>query len=81
MPTTTDDRRRVISQQLALNLARMEFIRLQSNRLKQRVNPHLALWGSFELSNGSVIYLEAKYHWIDTQMTAEFMPISIGYRW
>ena len=36
---------------------------------------------TFELSNESVIYLEAKYHWVDTQMTAEFMPISIGYRW
>ena len=31
--------------------------------------------------NDSVIYLEAKYHWVDTQATAKFMPISIGYRW
>jgi len=36
---------------------------------------------TFELDNDSVIYLEAKYHWVDTQATAKFMPISIGYRW
>ena len=36
---------------------------------------------TFELENDSVIYLEAKYHWVDTQTTAKFMPISIGYRW
>ncbi len=34
-----------------------------------------------DLDNDSVIYLEAKYHWVDTQATAKFMPISIGYRW
>ena len=36
---------------------------------------------TFELSNESVIYLEAKYHWVDTKVSAKFMPISIGYRW
>jgi len=44
----TSDMRRVLGQQLALNLAHMEFIRLQRNRLTQRVNLHLALGGSFE---------------------------------
>ena len=41
--------RRVLGQQLALNVARMGFIHLQSNRLTQRVNLHLALGGSFEV--------------------------------
>jgi len=45
----TSDMRRVLGQQLALNVARMGFIHLQSSRLTQRVNLHLALGGSFEV--------------------------------
>ena len=36
---------------------------------------------TFELENDWLIYLEAKYHWVDTKVSAKFMPISIGYRW
>ena len=32
-------------------------------------------------SSGSQIFLEAKYHEIDTDRPAEILPISIGYRW
>ena len=45
----TSDMRRVLGQQLALNVARMGFIHLQSSRLTQRINLHLALGGSFEV--------------------------------
>ena len=45
----TSDMRRVLGQQLALNVARMGFIHLQRSRLTQRVNLHLALGGSFEV--------------------------------
>jgi hypothetical protein len=36
---------------------------------------------TFELNNDSVIYLEAKYHWVDTREATKFMPIVVGYRW
>jgi NodT family efflux transporter outer membrane factor (OMF) lipoprotein len=42
------DLRRVQEQQLALYSARVALIRVQSDRLVQRVNLHLALGGSFE---------------------------------
>lgn len=45
----TSDMRRVLGQQLALNGAKMSLIRVQSERLIQRVNLHLALGGSFEV--------------------------------
>jgi outer membrane protein TolC len=42
------DLRRVQEQQLALYSARVALINVQSQRLVQRVNLHLALGGSFE---------------------------------
>lgn len=36
---------------------------------------------TFELDSGSIIYLEAKYHWVDTELATKYMPIVIGYRW
>ena len=41
--------RRVLGQQLTLNVARTGFIHVQSSRLTQRVNLHLALGGNFEV--------------------------------
>jgi opacity protein-like surface antigen len=35
---------------------------------------------TFQTSSGQ-IYLEAVYHWVDTENTAQFVPIQIGYRW
>jgi len=45
----TSDMRRVLGQQLALNVARMGSIHVQSSRLTQRVNLYLALGGNFEV--------------------------------
>ena len=36
---------------------------------------------TFRLPSDSVIYLEAKYHWVDTQATSKFIPVVVGFRW
>lgn len=36
---------------------------------------------TFRLESDSVIYLEAKYHWVGTESTSTFMPINVGFRW
>jgi hypothetical protein len=36
---------------------------------------------TFELDNDSIIYLEAKYHTVETDFQTSYLPISIGYRW
>ena len=36
---------------------------------------------TWELDNDSIVYLEAKYHTIDTEVKTTYIPISIGYRW
>lgn len=36
---------------------------------------------NFELESGSVFYVEAIYHWINTDEPGEFVPVSIGFRW
>lgn len=36
---------------------------------------------TFELSSGAELYLEAVYHWIDTEKGAEYIPVSLGIRW
>ena len=36
---------------------------------------------TFELPSSSQIYIEAKYHWINTKETTQYLPIVIGYRW
>jgi multidrug efflux system outer membrane protein len=43
------DLRSVQQQQLALYWAQVVLLRVQSERLVQRVDPHLALGGSFDL--------------------------------
>jgi opacity protein-like surface antigen len=36
---------------------------------------------NIELASGSQIYLEAKYHYIDTNTAVTIIPIQIGFRW
>lgn len=36
---------------------------------------------TFELPSSSQLYIEAKYHWINTKETTQYLPIVIGYRW
>jgi len=36
---------------------------------------------TFHLQSGAEIYLEAVYHWIQSDNSAEFMPVSVGFRW
>jgi hypothetical protein len=36
---------------------------------------------TFELMSGSQFFLESRYHWIDTDVGTEYVPISIGFRW
>jgi multidrug efflux system outer membrane protein len=50
----TIDLRTVQQQQLALYSARIALLRVQSERLVQRVNLHLALGGSFDVANAPV---------------------------
>jgi opacity protein-like surface antigen len=42
---------------------------------------NLGIGFSFEVGLGSEIYFEAKYHRIETDVAAEYIPINIGYRW
>lgn len=35
---------------------------------------------AFPTSSGE-IYIEADYHWIDTDNTAQMVPVTVGYRW
>jgi hypothetical protein len=46
-----------------------------------RPGANLGLQLSFQLGNDSEIYLEAKYHYINTQVSTTYVPISVGYRW
>jgi opacity protein-like surface antigen len=36
---------------------------------------------SFELANKSLIYIETRYHYINTKESTVYLPIKIGYRW
>ena len=37
---------------------------------------------AFRLGGGNELYLEAKYHWVQTtNETTEFVPINVGFRW
>lgn len=36
---------------------------------------------TFQMRSGAEIYLEALYHWVDTEGSAEYVPITIGVRW
>ncbi len=36
---------------------------------------------TFELSSGSELFLEAKYHSVETDRTTEYVPLTFGYRW
>jgi hypothetical protein len=36
---------------------------------------------TFKLNSGAELYLEAIYHWVDTENSAEFVPIQLGFRW
>jgi opacity protein-like surface antigen len=42
---------------------------------------NLGLGLAFEVGMGSQIYLEAKYHRIETDTATEILPIVVGYRW
>ena len=34
----------------------------------------------FHLGNGSTVYVEARYHWVDTSHATEYIPIVVGYQ-
>ncbi len=36
---------------------------------------------TFHLQSGSEVYLEGVYHWVETDQGAEFVPVSVGFRW
>ena len=36
---------------------------------------------TFELSSGAELYLEATYHWVDTENSASWVPVTFGIRW
>jgi hypothetical protein len=36
---------------------------------------------TFRLGNGSQLYLESIYHWLDTENSAEYLPLTLGVRW
>jgi len=36
---------------------------------------------TFKLGSGNELYIESIYHWIDTENSAEFVPVTIGVRW
>jgi opacity protein-like surface antigen len=36
---------------------------------------------TFNLASDSQIFIEGKYHWIQSDTTGEYLPIVIGYRW
>jgi len=36
---------------------------------------------TFELAGDSIIYIEAKYHTIETEVQTTYIPISVGLRW
>jgi opacity protein-like surface antigen len=42
---------------------------------------NLGVGFGFEVGQGSMIYLEAKYHRIETDVATEMIPIVVGYRW
>ena len=43
---------------------------------------NLGLGLTFEMGSGSQLYLEAKYHRIETDPVAtEYVPLVVGYRW
>ena len=43
---------------------------------------NLGIGLNMEMKNGSQLYFEAKYHWVDSDpQRAEYVPITIGYRW
>ena len=42
---------------------------------------NLGLAITFEVGDGSMIYLEARYTRIETEDATEILPINIGYRW
>ncbi|MFV2073738.1 MAG: outer membrane beta-barrel protein [Thermoanaerobaculales bacterium] len=42
---------------------------------------NLAAAITFEVGEGSMIYVEVKYHRIDSAVTTTYIPISVGYRW
>jgi opacity protein-like surface antigen len=35
---------------------------------------------TFEMQNGGAIFLEARYHYVDTDKATEYLPINIGWR-
>ena len=36
---------------------------------------------TFELDSGSELYIEAIYHWVQTEQVAELIPVTFGIRW
>ena len=36
---------------------------------------------TFQLRSGTELYLEATYHWVDSERSAEFVPVTFGARW
>ena len=36
---------------------------------------------TFKVGLGSQLYIEAKYHRVETERATEYIPLVIGYRW
>ena len=49
---------------------------------QDKIGGNLGLTLSFNLPNDSQIYVEVKYHYVDTDPgPTEYLPINLGYRW
>ena len=46
-----------------------------------KVGYDLGLALTFPLHSGRQIYIESRYHWMTTDPSTQYLPISIGYRW
>jgi hypothetical protein len=52
--------------------------------LRQQGKPAVPTVGAaitFEVSNDSIVYLDVKYHSVQTEFQTSYLPISVGYRW
>jgi opacity protein-like surface antigen len=55
---------------------------VQSSESSWNVGVNLGIGINFELGMGSQVYIEAKYHYVDSDpQEVTYVPIMIGYRW
>jgi hypothetical protein len=52
----------------------------ESDRLT-KIGYNAVLGITFPMQSGGTLYLEAAYHWMDSDPATEYMPILLGYRW